>query len=59
MPQQNNFLMYVIVFLVVFVPYLFLAFFLNKPEKRSIDFKLCNIPPLYRMTAGSSDLRST
>jgi len=50
MPQQNHFLMYVIVFLVVFVPYLFLAFFLNKPEKRSIDFKLCNIPPLYRMT---------
>ena len=50
MQQQNHFLMYVIVFLVVFVPYLFLAFFLNKPEKRSIDFKLCNIPPLYRMT---------
>ena len=48
--QQNNFLIYVIVFLVVFVPYLFLAFFINKPEKRSVDFKLCNIPPLYRMT---------
>ena len=48
--QQNNLLMYIIVFTVVFVPYLFLAFFINKPEKRSIDFKLCNIPPLYRMT---------
>lgn len=48
--QENHFVMYVIVFLVVFVPYLFLAFFINKPEKRSIDFKLCNIPPLYRMT---------
>lgn len=47
--QQNHFLMYVIVFLVVFVPYLFLAFFINKPEKRAIDFKLCNIPPLFRM----------
>lgn len=49
---QNNLLMYVIVFSVVFIPYLFLAFFLNKPEKRAIDFKLCNIPPLFRMTWG-------
>ena len=49
---QNNLLIYIIVFLVVFVPYLFLAFFINKPEKRAIDFKLCNIPPLYRMTWG-------
>jgi len=49
---QNNIVLYVIVFLVVFIPYLFLAFFINKPEKRSIDFKLCNIPPLYRMTWG-------
>jgi pilus assembly protein TadC len=50
--QQNNLLMYLIVFAVVFVPYLFLSFFINKPEKRSVDFKLCNIPPLYRMTWG-------
>ena len=49
---QNNLLIYIIVFLVVFIPYLFLAFFINKPEKRAIDFKLCNIPPLYRMTWG-------
>ena len=49
---QNTHLIYIIVFLVVFVPYLFLAFFINKPEKRAIDFKLCNIPPLYRMTWG-------
>jgi tight adherence protein C len=49
---QNNLLLYVIVFLVVFIPYLFLSFFINKPEKRSIDFKLCNIPSLYRMTWG-------
>ena len=47
---KNNLLMYIIVFLVVFIPYLFLSFFINKPEKRAIDFKICNIPPLYRMT---------
>lgn len=47
---NNNLLMYIIVFSVVFIPYLFLSFFINKPEKRAIDFKLCNIPPLFRMT---------
>lgn len=48
--EQNNILLYLVVFAVVFIPYLFLAFFINMPAKRAIDFKICNIPPFYRAT---------
>lgn len=47
---SNNILMYVIVFLVVFVPYLFLAFFLNKSQRRNFDLNSRNIPGFYKMT---------
>lgn len=46
---QNNILLYLIVFAVVFIPYLFLAFFINLPKKRTVDFKICNIPSFYRI----------
>lgn len=45
---DNNILMYVIVFLVVFIPYLFLAFFLNKTKTQSFDLNSRNIPRFYR-----------
>ena len=48
--SDNNILMYVIVFLVVFVPYLFLAFFFNKPQRREMDFSSRNIPAFYKLT---------
>lgn len=50
--MQNNLLMYFVVFAVVFVPYLFLAFFINQPTKRTTDFKTRNIPPYYRIMWG-------
>lgn len=50
--DQNNFLMYFIVFVVVFVPYLFLAFFINKPVRQTSDLAARNIPPFYRMLWG-------
>lgn len=46
---NNNILIYVIVFLVVFIPYLFLAFFLNKTQKRNWDLKNRNIPRFYKI----------
>lgn len=49
---QNHFLMYFVVFAVVFVPYLFLAFFINKPARLFTDLKARNIPPFYRMMWG-------
>ena len=50
--MRNNLLMYLIVFSVVFVPYLFLAFFINKPSNRAVDFKARNIPPFFRIMWG-------
>lgn len=47
--ENNNIPMYVIVFLVVFVPYLFLAFFFNKTQKRSLDLNSRNIPGFYKI----------
>ena len=47
---ENHILLYLVVFAVVFIPYLFLSFFIDMPAKRTFDFKLCNIPPFYRMT---------
>lgn len=47
---DNNVFMYVIVFLVVFIPYLFLAFFLDKPSLHKIDLSSRNIPSFYRIT---------
>lgn len=45
---DNNILMYIIIFLVVFVPYLFLAFFFNKTQQQKIDFNGRNIPAFYK-----------
>ena len=47
---DNNILMYAIVFLVVFVPYLFLSFFMNKPTQMKVDLAGRNIPSFYKAT---------
>ncbi len=52
MHTESNILMYLIVFGVVFIPYLFLAFFINKPKKGSYDFTGRNIPGFYKLTWG-------
>lgn len=52
MQTENNMLMYLIVFGVVFIPYLFLAFFINKPGKGAYDFSGRNIPGFYKFTWG-------
>lgn len=49
MLSQNNIMMYLIAFCVVFVPYLFLSFFMNTHKKGSYDFKGRNIPVFYRI----------
>lgn len=50
--QDNNILMYIIVFAVVFIPYLFLSFFIGKPSGRKTEFDGRNVPPFFRITWG-------
>ena len=49
---ESNIPMYLIVFGIVFIPYLFLAFFINKPKGGSYDFTGRNIPGFYKLTWG-------
>ena len=48
--SDSNITMYIVVFLVVFVPYLFVAFFINSPRREKIDLDSRNIPDLYKRT---------
>ena len=48
----DNILVYIVVFLVVFVPYLFLSFFLGTPRQKAIDLSSRNIPPFYKAIWG-------
>ncbi len=50
--ENSSLLIYIIVFLVVFVPYLFLQFCLDNKVKRDEDRNLESIPPAFRMCFG-------
>ena len=51
--QNNDFLIYLIVFAVVFIPYLFLTFFFGKPAgRRNAPPEGRNVPPFFRLTWG-------
>ena len=47
MESTNNILVYASVFMVVFLPYVFMAFFMNRP-KIVAELDGCNLPPLFR-----------
>ena len=49
---NSNLLTYVIVFLVVFVPYVFLQFCLDNKRKKEEDKNMENIPPAFRWCYG-------
>ncbi len=48
----NAYVVYVLVFLAVFVPYLLVSFFASRPKTRKEDLDGRNIPLLYRMLWG-------
>ena len=47
MESSHGFLVYIGVFMVVFLPYVFIAFFLNRP-KTVFDLEGRNLPPIFR-----------
>lgn len=52
MDGMHNLLVYISVFMVVFLPYVFVSFFLNKPKVAIGDLDSRNIPPLFRRLWG-------
>lgn len=48
----DNIVISVLVFLVVFIPYLLVSFFTNKPSVKVDDLMARNVPPLYRFLWG-------
>ena len=50
--DNSNLLTYIIVFLVVFVPYLFLQFCLDNKVKKDNDLNMESIPPVFRWCYG-------
>ena len=52
MDGMHNFLVYISVFMVVFLPYVFVSFFLNKPKVATDDLDSRNVPPLFRRLWG-------
>lgn len=52
MAKDNNFLIYAVVFLLVFGPYLFLSFFLNKPKMQFRNLESRNLPPFFQRLWG-------
>ncbi len=54
--QENPVLTYIVVFLVVFVPYLFLQFFMGKRRRLPDDLDKWNLPPLFRRCFRLTDM---
>ena len=50
--NDSNLLTYIIVFLIVFVPYLFLQFCLDNKGKKKESQNLESIPPAFRLCYG-------
>lgn len=55
---NSNLLIYIVVFLVVFVPYLFLQFCLDNPTRKNKDLNMESIPPAFRWCFGLLEMLS-